>query len=272
VNATSENADGEVQSVPPLRKRKGDDTLYARRVEVEEELLTLYATPIEDVAERSKISIADDPQYISSEAVLHFVRQAKHNDDSPAYETLFSELRQRLLRALPVREKRLPDSKFAADPYQQEVRDQVVDKFMELLCIDRNEYRERLDFFEIMFNGAVARLRQTAKRDASERKKRAKTETLPEVADQPTVSDGFDESLQQLNEPGENDENLYRFEVLSAISTLPDDERRVIELLIQGFLLKEVADILNCTEKTARERRNRARNKLAEVLEREDLA
>jgi len=262
---------GKTQSVRPLRKKKGGDVLYERRGEVEDELNTLYAISIEEVAERSKISNADDPQYVSAEAVLHFVRQSKENGDSPAYETLFSELRQRLLRALPVREKRLPDSKFAADPFQQEVRDQVVHKFMELLCIDRNEYSERLDYFEIMFNAAVARLRQTAKRDASERKKRAKTEPLPEVSVQPTDADGFHENLQQLNEPCENDENVYRIEVLSAINTLPDDERRVIELLIQGYLLKEVADIVKCTEKTAGARRDRARKKLAEVLEREDL-
>ena len=52
---------------------------------------------------------------------------------------------------------------------------------------------------------------------------------------------------------------------------LPDDERRVIELLIQGYLLREAAEIVGCTEKTARHRRNRARNALAEVLGREDL-
>ncbi len=270
MNSIPEKAIGMTQSVWPLRKKNGD-VLYVRRGEVEEELKTLYATSIEEVAERSKISDAGAAQYISSEAVLHFVRQSKENDDGPAYETLFGELRQRLLRALPVREKRLPDSKFAADPYQQEVRDQVMHKLMKLLCIDRNESSERLHYFEVMFNGAVARLRQTAKRDASERKKREKAEVLPEASDQPADTDGFEENLQRLNEPAENDENVYRFEVLSAISTLPDDERRVIELLIQGYLLKEVADILKCTEKTARERRNRARKKLAEVLEREDL-
>lgn len=267
MNSKPENSIGRTELVRPLHKKIDGDVLYERRGEVEEELRTLNATSIEEVVERSKISNADDPQYVSSEAVLHFVRQSKENDDGLAYETLFGQLRLRLLRAIPVREKRLPDSKFAADSYQQEVRDQVVDKFMELLCIDRNDYSERLDYFEIMFNGAVARLRQTAKRDASERNKREKAERLPEASDQHTDADDFDANLQQLNELAENDENVYRFEVLSAISTLPDDERRVIELLIQGYLLKEVADIVKCTEKTAGARRDRARKKLAEVLE-----
>lgn len=270
MNSKPEKAIGKTQSVRTLCKKNGD-VQYVRRGEVEEELEALYATSIEELAERSKISDADDPMYVSSEAVLHFVRQSKENDDGPAYETLFGELRQRLLRALPVDEKRLPNSKFAVDPYQQEVRDQVMHKFMKLLCIDRNESSERLHYFEVMFNGAVARLRQTAKRDASERRKREKSEALPDVSGQPSDANGFDEHLRELNEPAENDGSVYRFEVLSAINTLPDDERRVVELLIQGYLLNEVANIVKCTEKTARSRRDRARKKLADVLEREDL-
>jgi len=257
--------------IPPLRKRNENGELYVRRPETHAELEALYQLPIKEVAERTKATDADDPNYVSSECVVHFVRRSKDNGDSPPYEELFKVLRQRVLKALPVFENQLPDGKVGEDPYQREVRDRVVDKFMEMLCIDREGYDERLDYYEVMFNSALAARRVTAKRDTSEREKREKSEPL--VLDE-AVSDEsgeFDGILPGLNEPSNQENSVYRFELLSAINDLPDDERRVIELLIQGYLLKEAAEIVECTEKTARERRNRAYARLAEKFEPEDL-
>lgn len=257
--------------IPPLRKRNAENQLYFRRDEIQAELEALYQLPIAEVAEAAQIPDADTPSYVSSECVLHFVRQSKGNGDSPPYEEMFKVLRQRIVKALPVFEKQLPDDKVGEDPYQREVRDRVVDKVMEMLCIDREGYEERLDYYEVMFNSAVAARRVTAKRDTSERAKRENSEPLVLDAGVADNQDGFDGVLQGLNEPSNEGNSVYRFEVLSAINDLPDDERRVIELLIYGYLLKEVAEIVGCTEKTARTRRNRAQVRLAEVLEREDL-
>ena len=258
-------------SAPPLRKKTAGGKPYARRSEVQAELLSLSSNTIAEIADQSMILDQDDENYLSSESILHFVRQSKANGDGSAYEKLFRQLRQRLFKATPVREKQISGSQVTADPYQEEVRSRVVDKFMELLCKDRNEYCERLDYFEINFNDAMAALRQTARRDTSEREKREYAEPLLLYESQQFDDDGFDDVLQNLNEPSKTDPGHYRFEVLSAINELPDDERRVIELLIQGYLLREVADIVGCTEKTARHRRNRGRAALAEVLGREDL-
>ncbi len=257
-------------SVPPLRKKTAGGKPYVRRSEVQAELLSLSSNTIDEIADQSMILDQDDENYLSSESILHFVRQSKANGDSSAYETLFRQLRQRLFKATPVREKQISGSQVTADPYQEEVRSRVVDKFMELLCEDRNEYRERLDYFEINFNNAIAALRQTARRNTSEREKREYAEPLLLYESQQFDDDGFN-VLQNLNEPSKTEPGHYRFEVLSAINDLPDDERHVIELLIQGYLLREAAEIVGCTEKTARHRRNRARIALAEVLGREDL-
>lgn len=257
--------------IPPLRKLYPDRRPYFRRAEVQEELENLYKLHISEVAARAEITDSGDPNYVSSEAVLHFVRQSKDNGDTAPYGTLFMVIRQRIMKALPVFNKRLSDSKSTDNPYEAEVRERVVDKFTEMLCRDRESYLERLDYFEAMFNGAVCALRRTAKRDTSKRVEQEKNEVL--IIDEAVAGSGddFEGVLQNLNEPSKNEDSGYRFELLSAINNLPDNERRVIELLIQGFLLKEVAEIVECTEKTSRSRRNRARTALAEVLEREDL-
>ena len=251
--------------------RYADERPYYRRPEVQEELENLYQLPIAEVAERAGITDSGDPHYVSSEAVLHFVRRSKSNGDTVPYGKLFMVLRQRIMKALPVFSKRLADAKAADDPYEREVRDRAVDKFTEMLCRDRDNCLKRLDYFEAMFNRAVCALRRTAKRDTSKRVEREKHEAL--IIDEAVSGseDDFEGVLQNLNEPSNNENSVYRFELLSAINNLPDDERRVIELLIQGYLLKEVAEIVGCTEKTARTRRNRARVMLAAALEREDL-
>jgi len=42
------------------------------------------------------------------------------------------------------------------------IREDVVDHFVDLLLSDRDEYNERLDYYEINFNSAIARDRQDA--------------------------------------------------------------------------------------------------------------
>lgn len=258
-------------TIPPLQMRYPDERPYYRRSEVQKELERLYEIPIEEVANRAGITDLDNSNYISSEAVLHFVRRSQINGDTAPYGVLFMKLRQRILRALPVVNKRILIAKIADDPYQREVRNRVVDKLTEMLCRDRTRYLKRLDYFEVMFNSALCRLRQTAKRDTSKRVELEKNEPL--IIDEAVSDkeDNFGGVLENLNEPANSENFVYRFELLSAINLLPDDERRVIELLIQRYLLREVAEIVGIDVKTARTRRNRARAVLAEALDREDL-
>ena len=258
--------------VPPLRMKEENGKLYARRENVEAELEFLHQLPIETVAERSETLDTDNTNYLSSEAVVHFVRQSKTHGNSLHFQTLFRVLRQRVLKAVPVSLKRLENGKTGEDPYQLEVRERVAEKFIELLCMDRKQgYDKRLDFYEVMFNSAIATLRTTAKRDTSAKLEREKSEPLvtdEAISGQETDFEGV---LKNLNEIADSEYSVYRYELLSEINNLPDEQKCVVELLIQGYLLKEVAEIVGCTEKTARSRRNQARAALAKVLGREDL-
>jgi DNA-directed RNA polymerase specialized sigma24 family protein len=70
---------------------------------------------------------------------------------------------------------------------------------------------------------------------------------------------------------------LYRSKLLVAISSLPPDERQVVELLLweypidsQDTEVKTIVRIIGCTEKTVRNRRDRAFAKLREALKEEE--
>ena len=72
------------------------------------------------------------------------------------------------------------------------------------------------------------------------------------------------------------EEKAFRFRILQAIRKLPTDQTRVVFLLLDGFPIdskdeKEttIARILGCTEKTARNRRDRAYAALRENLKEE---
>ncbi|QEG01556.1 RNA polymerase sigma factor [Stieleria maiorica] len=258
-------------AVPPLRKRKqSTGEVYSRRTPVEQLLAALHEISIEEVARRSEILDSADPEYIPPEAVMHFVRFAKNCSDQLAYKSLFRSLRQRFLQLLRVNRKSLGGDRYIEDSYQAAVRDAVVDNVTEKLCHDRNAYDDRLDYFEINFNSAVARARRTAKRDSSENRKRENCQSLEAVVESADL-DGVDTAIRSLRDVSEKFEDFsYRSGVYSAISLLPDEERQVIQLLVEGFKIKEIAELVGCTEKTVSARRNRARAKLREELYLED--
>ena len=69
------------------------------------------------------------------------------------------------------------------------------------------------------------------------------------------------------------EEVTYRFEVRRAIDSLPEMERRVIDMLEAGIAIESnnpgepsIAGVLGCTPKTVRNRRDRAVQRIRETL------
>ena len=260
-----------VAAVTPLRaRRKKDNSLYTRRPNIEQMLADLSNVPIDEIARRAAILDQQDPEFLPPEVLMHFLRRSKSDGDTEPYRLLFASLRQRLLQRLPVREWRNSGQPVSEDRKQADVRQQVLDRVIELLCADRGEYDVRLDYFEINFNGAVARARKTAWRDSCETEKSEKTQSL-NVEMSAGEDNDVDEALRSLRGVSENSSDAaYRLEVFSEINSLPDEEREVILMLIEGFKIKEIAEAVGCTEKTVSARRNRARAKLSEEMNLEE--
>jgi DNA-directed RNA polymerase specialized sigma24 family protein len=267
----------ETPPVAPLRKVRPDGDPYRRPDEVERAIAVLLQLPAGQVAERSQIEDPEHPDYVPAECVLYFVRRLAPDADKDALNRLFAALRQRVLRAVPVSARRVAGSaKLAERATDLEVRDAVMDKFQELLCGDRREYDPRLDFYECRFNAALARLRATARRDVR-RDESCREPAAFGVPAEPSADVESALAAMRGSGDGEGIDFLYRSKLRAAISSLPPDERRVVELLLDEVPIdsqdKEVFTIvkaLGCSEKTVRNRRDRAFQRLRDAMNEED--
>ena len=249
-------------TVPPLRGRKvTDGSLYTRRSEIEQLIADLYEHSIDDVANRAEIFEQDHSDYLPPEVIVHFLRRCKDEGDTKPYRQLFSSLRQRLLHRLPGRQ--------TEDRKQVNVRQRVLDRVIEILCSDREEYDVRFDYYEVNFNGAVARARKTAWRDVLAAEEKEIPEEIQSLEAELGSESGadVDVALRSLRGVSESfSDVIYRSEMLSAINSLPDEEKEVIFMLVEGFKIKEIAEIVECDPKTVSARRDRARAKLREAM------
>lgn len=264
-------------SVAPLRKRRPDESLYARPHEIEESLASLVCLSARELVERSRILDPEDPAYLPSECVLYFVRRLDFGDE--AFRDLFGVLRQRVLRAVPVTARPLAGTTQKAErSVEQEIQESVLQKFQEMLCGERKEkYDDRLDCFECRFNFALARLRSTA------RKKVWRDEAHYEPTDFAEHADGhpkeIDSALTAMRDAIDDRgrDFLYRSKLHAAINALPPDLRRIVELTFleipdgpRGGDAQTICNLVGCSEKTVYNRRKKAFEALRDVLKEEE--
>lgn len=263
-------------TVEPLRKQDKDGRLYARPPEVEAEIADLSRLTKEQFVERIKTEGSDGS--VRSECLLYFVRRPPFDADKDVLFALLTAIRQRVLKAVPVPPQSIAGKpKKAEKSVDLEIRDAVLDKFQVLLCRDREEYRERLDFFECHFNEAVAKLRATARRDIY--KAASHFEPLAHDNETNELRPNVEAALSSLSDSfdGPRTDFLYRSKIHAAISSLPLDERRVVELFLRDIPIESkeadtmtMVTMLGCSEKTVRNRRKRAFAKLEELLKEEN--
>lgn len=253
----------------PLRKRKLDGALYERRLVVAEEIAEIGNLELDDLVARCQLSPKSTSGYVSSEAVLYYVRAIPL--DTAHGESLFKILMDRVLRLLP----RPATGVGKADLANLEIRDRVMDALVDRIVADQNEYEERLDYFEINFNQALARDRMDASSQVRTEQKRSveldneNDELAFEVEHAVDSYDPFD--------PEELDKKDYRRLLDQAIDTLPPLQIRIVELLHQEIPITSkdpdaptISNILGKAEKTIRNHRDLAFATLRRRLERKE--
>lgn len=248
--------------VTPLKKRMLSGELYTRDPKVETLLVVLSSLSRNELVPRAMISSRSDPNYIPSECLVYFVRASRTDNQETWFERLYKILAERVLRALPRVESQ--DGKTASIT-REIIRDKAFARFVELMAADRSDYSEKLDYFEVRFDGALASLR----RDAQEQAWRHENRSIPLEYDDETgeVSPEVERAVGHCDpfaDP-EIDGDSYRLRLDAAIDALPPEQKRIIEMLRQGVPIDSknpdvmtIVKALGRSEKTIRTYRDKA--------------
>lgn len=266
-------------AIAPLRMRKPNGDLYCRPKEIESSIGALSELSANEVVVRSRIRDPKEDNYVQTECVLYIVRHRTFGHDKDASCDLFAALLTRIeQKAVPELTRRSQRSDHEPqDMILLEVREGIVEKFEEMLCADQEGYDERLDFYECKFNSALAKLRLDKRRDVARKHARFTQLVVDEESNAPSIE--VEETFAKLKEPAnaESSDFLYRLKVQAAINSLPAQERQVIELIDRGLPIESKDDqvlsivkVLGCVEKTVRNRRDRAIQRLVDAVKEED--
>lgn len=255
--------------VHPLRKIKLDGTLYRRRPAVEAEIQELAAISTSELEYRASILSRSSSEFVSPEALVHFVRNAEAGTHR---ERLTERLLHRVFRLVPSAEG---SGGGTVSLTKTNIRDDVVDHFIDLLLSDRATYDDRLDYYEINFNSAIAKDRKDASGRHWKRENRNEELGADEEADVEEAAIGGIGGYDPFD-PHELDRKIYRLRLDEAIDSLPELQRRIVEMWRQEIPIdsqdpsvETISKVLGKSEKTIRTHRDKAFATLRLRLERE---
>lgn len=258
--------------VKPLTKCRSDGTPYTRRADVEQALMKLTKQPREEIVAALKIRDRSSPLYIKSECIVYLIRDTRNDNDQRYFNELYRELMRRLSSALPRVSGEQADQ--SENVHAATARERVRDIFVAKLAEDRAEAGSALDYFEVMFAGAIAALRKTWMYRATRHAARNEPIEADKDTNEPSLTVERAVGSLDLKEELLSDDPIYRSRVADAINTLPDKHRRVIELIMRGMPIDSSDDSVMTirkvigvkSEKTVRNRRNEAYQLIREAL------
>jgi hypothetical protein len=248
--------------VTPLRKRRLSGELYERDPKVRALITELALLPRDALVARAAITKRSEKAYIPSECLIYFIRASRRDNNEAWFERLYRILTERVLRSLPKAESR--DGK-TESLTRAIVRDKVFGRFVELLSADRADYVDKLDYFEVRFDGALASLRRDAQEQAWRDENRSQSleydEESGELSEEVEAAAGAYDPFATPN----FDDPAYRLCLEAAIDALPPEQSRIIHMLRKGFPIdpkdKDAMSIpkaLGRSEKTVRTYRDKA--------------
>lgn len=258
-------------AIPPLRKRTRDGILYTRPAEVEKLIGETLDLPFDAFIDRAKITDRRHPSWLPSEVLVHRIRATRQNDSDYEFDSIYPLLRERVLRTCPSA-KRSSGGRVWEVGEIMDLRELVLERFVMLILTDRENYAKGLDIFEARFDRALMCLRQ----DAVLKVSRHHGPLNPlEFGESGEIPDDIEASIARLKPKSMSvEEDLtYRLQIRRAIDSLPDVERRVVDMLEAGIPIESsdsdkpsIARALGCTPKTVRNRRHRAFERIREQL------
>ena len=240
-------------------RRKSDGRLYERPIEIETALDPLLLLPRSIIVEHLAIRNARDPKHIPSEALMHLLRETSADNDQTYFVTLYRELARRIARVLPTPNTQTSEGKIATDTRLEKVRDDVLQRFEDWVLEDRQRPDTYLDIFECKFNYAVEKLRDRAWRKFYRETAHRHTKTVEML--EISIESG-DREFANLREKFFSDPTS-RILLYAAIDSLPDPDRRMLQMLIADFPIESkkpgevsISGELRCDPKTVQNRRS----------------
>ncbi|EKN6182144.1 sigma-70 family RNA polymerase sigma factor [Yersinia enterocolitica] len=258
----------EVALIIPLQKQTEGGKLYTRIPEIEARLADLVTLTDENLIQLCKQS-KTHPQYVPSECLLYFVRRSALTNQA-LFDPLFRILSERIFRKLPRADNPGGSS---VSMLNSDIQESVFDRIVEMLMLDKAGYENRLDMFEVRFDLAFSNL----KKDAQEKFYRLDNRnTELEYDDSEDITTEVETVSESFNPFEETDLNHfhYRRELDAAIETLPDLQKRIIEMIRLDFRIDSIdpqemtiSKALNKSEKTIHNQKNKAFARLRSLLE-----
>ena len=263
----------ESRMVIPLKKTTKEGEPYHRRAEIEDMLNELDGLSPEQLVERL---CTKHP--MPFEIFIYYLRHnetglaAKHL--KPIFTTFYSRLEVALRKTL---------SEDWLD-HAVSIREEIAEQVVEMIAKDRNSHEDKMYYWETNFNHAIANLRKDVLKKLGPTR-----ETDPLINSEPLTyeSDSGEDIRPEVDiavtdfinpNPSKLDDAAFRLCLMDAINGLPEDERRAVGLLLQGIQIESqdpdvmtIATALDCTDRTVRNRLNRAYKKLRVVLQAEEL-
>jgi len=253
----------------PLKSRDKCGAPFNRPPEIEACLARLESLDAEARLQAFCIGSRKSTGYVPSEALTYFLRRAHATGAKNEFKQIFGVLMKRVGQSLY---STVADSRMAG---AQGIREEIMGRFAERIAKDCEGRFAMLDFFEVRFDLAFARFRKSVLRQIGP----------SSVLTEPLYTDG--EEGQDISreveeaaadflggDPQKIDDPAFRLELDAAIDALPDDQRRVVGLLRQGFQIDSkdpsimtIAKMLKCDERTVRNRRDRAYKALRAALQ-----
>ncbi len=262
--------------IEPLRKRTIGGVLYTRRDEIVAFIRLSLEWPFNELMDKAALRDRRHADYVPSEVLLYHLRQTKSDNADGRFVALYNILLDRIEAACPRPNSRRGD-KDVEDFRIAEIRDKTVERVTELMFEDRQGYVEQLDAYEVFFDRAVRSVRIDKFRQVSGRENA--TESVVHHDGSEDIREEVEEALERYKKSGltKEEDFDYRFRILRAIDALPEEERKVIDLMLAEIPIETNKDgepsmtqLLGCVEKTVRNRRDRAFEKIRRALKLED--
>lgn len=251
----------------PLRKLKLDGTPYFRRDKVEAEIQALAGISSAELERRVSLWHTSERGFVSPEALLYFVRNAPggvHRDKLT--ESLLGRVARRVRSVTNANGKTVSLT-------GMNIREDVRDHFVDLLLSDRKQYDDRLDYYEVNFNSAVA----ADRRDANDRHWKHENRTAELETEDGEVLAQVESAVGDYDpfDAEELDKKNYRLLLDEAIDSLPEFQRRIVVMWRQDIPIESsdpsvesISKVLGKSEKTIRTHRDKAFASLKLRLER----